>query len=127
MGCHAEGNIGPFSLTTYEEVYEARELVKVAVASRTMPPWLADEGCEDYRFTQRLTDEQVDTIVRWVDLVAHEGNPTEVARPSRTGTRASSPSRCPSSTPPAQEAPTCTAASPSIGPRVSSAPSPALP
>src|SRR5690606_26543280 len=46
--CHYDGGIGPFPLTTYEETYEARELVRWAVNTGKMPPWQAEEGCRDY-------------------------------------------------------------------------------
>src|SRR5262249_32731922 len=38
--CHQQGNIGPFPLTTYQEVFAQRTAIKAAVLTRHMPPWL---------------------------------------------------------------------------------------
>ena len=71
--CHEDGNIGPFPLSTYAQVYEVRELVKAAVEARTMPPWMAAEGCDEYQYDSRLSDDEIAAITRWVDEGAHEG------------------------------------------------------
>lgn len=72
-GCHSADNIGPFPLTTYDEVFEVRELVKAAVETGTMPPWLAGPGCDDYEYDPRLSEEEIATIARWIDEGAHQG------------------------------------------------------
>lgn len=77
--CHTEGRIGPFPLTSYEEVYAVREAVRVAVEQRTMPPWLAAPGCEDYVADESLTDEEIDVISSWVKAGAPEGDPDTAA------------------------------------------------
>src|SRR5262245_34538503 len=48
VGCHTDGGIGPFPLETYEQVSAVAGPVAAAVAARTMPPWLAGDGCADY-------------------------------------------------------------------------------
>ena len=37
--CHYDGGLGPLALTTYDEVFAAREPIRSAVVSGTMPPW----------------------------------------------------------------------------------------
>src|SRR5262245_24986232 len=39
--CHREGGIGPFPLTSYDEVLRKLDRVAYAVRTRKMPPWLA--------------------------------------------------------------------------------------
>jgi hypothetical protein len=75
--CHSEGNIAPFALETFEQVASVRELVKVSVENRTMPPWLADPDCETYANDPSLSDVQIETIAKWVDLGGPEGNPAD--------------------------------------------------
>lgn len=75
-GCHDDGGIGPFPLETYEQVNAVKGAVKTAVADRTMPPWPADDACADYTGDRSLTDQQIDTIVRWVDGGARAGDPS---------------------------------------------------
>ncbi len=87
--CHSDGDIAPFPLTSFEEAKAVRELIRAAVVSREMPPWLAADGCTDYHGDRSLTEVEIDTLVRWVDAGAPQGDPTssaaavrEVARPT---------------------------------------------
>jgi hypothetical protein len=73
-GCHVPGGIAPFALTTYEEVSGHQSAIRAAVEARTMPPWPADPGCNDYLNDRSLTDEQIATIVAWVDAGAAAGD-----------------------------------------------------
>jgi Copper type II ascorbate-dependent monooxygenase, C-terminal domain len=73
-GCHSEGGIAPFVLETYEQVSAMKDAVAAAVTARTMPPWLAAEGCTDYRGDRSLTDEQIDIINEWAKAGAPQGN-----------------------------------------------------
>ena len=47
VSCHREGGIAPFSFTDYAVVHKLRGAIKSAVENRTMPPWLAADGCDD--------------------------------------------------------------------------------
>ena len=65
--CHRPGESGPFSLVSYEDVKKhAHQIVKVT-QSHIMPPWLPEAGYGDFAEARRLTDEQIRTIVRWVE------------------------------------------------------------
>ena len=75
--CHTDGGIAPFSLETYEQMHAVRGAVKAAVVARTMPPWLAAKDCTDYRGDLSLTDDQIDSLSRWVDAGAPLGDPNE--------------------------------------------------
>lgn len=77
-GCHTGGGIGPFPLETYEQVTKMKGSVESAVVDRRMPPWLAADGCADYAGNRALTDEQIDTVVRWIDAGMPEGDPGDV-------------------------------------------------
>ena len=50
---------------------------------REMPPWHLDKtvGITRYKDDRSLTDEQIDTIVRWVDGGAPLGNPADLPPP----------------------------------------------
>jgi len=47
-----------------------------------MPPWHIDRsvGVQKFKNDMSLTDEQVDTIVRWVDGGALQGDPRQRGR-----------------------------------------------
>jgi hypothetical protein len=78
-GCHRPGQIGPFSLTNYEEVRTFATEIKRATQARRMPPWHAIPNFGPaYKNDRRLSDEDLDLISRWVDSGAPLGNPKDL-------------------------------------------------
>jgi hypothetical protein len=82
--CHQPGQIGPMSFTTYEEVQPWAPLIRMRVADREMPPYQydADIGVQHLKGDWRMSDEDINTIIAWVDAGAPLGNPEELP-PSR--------------------------------------------
>ena len=82
--CHREGAIAPMSLMTYAESRPWARAIKDKVSTRTMPPWYIDKniGVQGFRYDRSLTDDQIATIVAWVDAGAPRGNPADMP-PSR--------------------------------------------
>jgi hypothetical protein len=76
-GCHRDGEIAPFPLTTYDEVSAVGNAVAAAVSERRMPPWLASGDCAEYRDDLSLDDAQIATITGWVDAGMPEGDPDD--------------------------------------------------
>lgn len=74
QSCHHEGDIAPFALTSYEEAAPWAHLIKIMTATRQMPPWKPSEGCGDFAAERRLSDAEIDTIARWADGGAPEGD-----------------------------------------------------
>jgi hypothetical protein len=68
------------SLITFQEARPWARSIKERVATRQMPPWHIDRsvGVQKFKNDMSLTDEQVDTIVAWVDQGALEGNPADM-------------------------------------------------
>jgi hypothetical protein len=83
--CHRSGQMGPMSLVTYQEVRPWVRSIRTKVASRIMPPWHLDKtvGIKSFKNDISLSDEQVETIVRWIDQGAQLGDPTEMPAPKR--------------------------------------------
>ena len=79
QNCHEPGSIGPMSLVTYQDARPWARSIKNRVSTRQMPPWHIDRsvGVQKFKNDISLTDEQVDTIVAWVDGGALEGNPAD--------------------------------------------------
>src|SRR5690349_8019314 len=67
VGCHSEGNIAPFALTTPEQVVAHKQDMVTAVVSREMPPWPPASGCAEYSSDRSLTDAQIATLKGWVE------------------------------------------------------------
>ena len=78
--CHHKGTAAPMSLVTYEEARPWAKLIKDRVAKRNMPPWHIDRtvGIQSFKNDRSLTDEQIDTIVRWVDSGTPPGDPKDL-------------------------------------------------
>lgn len=76
QSCHAPGEMAPMPLLTYQHVRPWARSIRLKVASRQMPPWFVDRsiGIQKYKNDPSLTDEQVATIVKWVDAGTPEGN-----------------------------------------------------
>lgn len=83
-GCHIDGGIAPFSLTTYEAAKGWASLLADTVEAGTMPPFLADDTDEcqprfGWKDDLRLSDEEQALIRAWADAGAPEGDPTAAA------------------------------------------------
>jgi hypothetical protein len=81
--CHQPGQIGPMSFTSYEEVRPWAPLISMRVADREMPPYQYDHdiGVQELKGDWRMNQEDIDTIVAWVDAGAPMGNPEELPPP----------------------------------------------
>jgi Copper type II ascorbate-dependent monooxygenase, C-terminal domain len=79
--CHHEGDIAPFSLTTFQEAKPYANLIKLMTQSRQMPPWKPADGCGDFKDERKLTQGEIDTIAKWVDSGAPEGNRADLPAP----------------------------------------------
>lgn len=77
LGCHNSGGIGPFELTTYEQVKGIKSLVADAVKTKRMPPWQPADGCHEYVGDSSLSETEIKTIVDWVEGGAVEGDPSQ--------------------------------------------------
>jgi len=60
--------------------HSVAEKIKDRVATRNMPPWHLDRtvGVQRFKNDTSLTDEQIDTIVRWVDSGKVPGDPKDL-------------------------------------------------
>jgi hypothetical protein len=82
--CHRPGEIAPMSLLTYAEVRPWARSIKAKVLAREMPPWFVDTkvGIQKFKNDASLSDQQIETIVRWVDSGTPLGNPADLPPPN---------------------------------------------
>lgn len=75
--CHREGGIGPMQFETYDQVRPWAPLIQMKVANREMPPYAYDHGIgiQDLQGDWRLAQDEIDTIVAWVNAGAPLGDP----------------------------------------------------
>ncbi len=69
------------ALTDYASARPWAKAIKQAVVSRTMPPWFADPHVGKFSNDARLRDEEIATIVAWVEAGAPEGDPKDAPKP----------------------------------------------
>src|SRR6266487_952913 len=86
--CHQPNSIAPMSLITFQDARPWARSIKERVAARQMPPWHIDRsvGVQKFKNDMSLTDEQVDTIVKWVDGGALQGDPKDLPAPKPLNT-----------------------------------------
>ena len=80
QGCHRVNQMAPMSLVTYDEVRPYARGIRQKVSTRMMPPWHLDRtvGIQTFKNDMSLSDREIDTIVRWVDAGAPQGNPADM-------------------------------------------------
>jgi hypothetical protein len=81
--CHQPNSIAPMSLITFQETRPWARSIRQRVITRQMPPWHIDQsvGVRHFKNDMSLTDEQIDTLVRWVDAGAPEGDRKDLPAP----------------------------------------------
>jgi hypothetical protein len=81
--CHRKGSMAPMSLVTYEETRPWAKSIRERVITRQMPPWHIDRtvGVQQFKNDLGLNEEQISTIVRWVDAGAPQGNVKDMPPP----------------------------------------------
>lgn len=75
--CHRAGEIGPMSLTSFEEVKNWASSIRYATTSRIMPPWKADPTYRHFLDENYLSDAQISSIQSWVDNGTPEGEASD--------------------------------------------------
>lgn len=78
LSCHREGEIAPFSMESFDTIRPWAKSIRKTVAAGEMPPWHADSHKTEFLNDRSLSQEQIETIVNWVDQGAREGDPADL-------------------------------------------------
>jgi len=81
QNCHRPGQIAPMSLVSYQQARPWAKAIKAAVAAKKMPPWFADPSYGHFMNDRSLKQSEIDTLVKWADSGAAEGNPKDAPAP----------------------------------------------
>lgn len=73
LACHSPGQIGPMSLASYDEVRPWAKAIRRVVENREMPPFHAEGPIGRFLEDPRLTEDQIASILTWVDGGALRG------------------------------------------------------
>src|SRR5947209_3374783 len=80
--CHHPGDIAPFSLMDYASAKSEAFNIRYMVQTHQMPPWKPVQGCEDFAEARGpLPQSDIDTVVKWVNGGAPEGDPKDLPAP----------------------------------------------
>src|SRR5216110_2447778 len=74
--CHQPNSIAPMPLMKYEDVQQYADEIRSYVSDRVMPPWQLDKttGIQSYKNDRGLSNEQIATIVQWMDAGMKRGD-----------------------------------------------------
>jgi hypothetical protein len=83
QSCHRPGQMAPMSLITYQDVRPWARSIKQRVMERQMPPWGIDPhvGIQSFKNDPSLRQDEIATIVKWVDAGAPMGNAADMPKP----------------------------------------------
>jgi hypothetical protein len=76
--CHRPGEVAPMSFMSYKEVRPWARSIREKVVTREMPPWFADPKHGEFSNDARLSPQEIETIVSWVEGGAKEGDPKDM-------------------------------------------------
>ena len=79
--CHRPNEVAPMSLMNYEEARPWARSIKSKVLKGEMPPWGVGESTLEFSNDRRMSKQEIDTIVAWVDGGAPKGNAADMPPP----------------------------------------------
>lgn len=78
--CHHDGEVAPFSLTTYAEARAKAGTIAAVVKQKYMPPWQAVTHGE-FQNERTLSPQQIETISDWAAAGSPAGDLTHAPKP----------------------------------------------
>lgn len=72
--CHRPGQVGPFSLRTYDDARRHADGIHEVVDARRMPPWHADPRHGRFANDRRLSARERATLLAWVEQGTPRGD-----------------------------------------------------
>ena len=69
------------SLISYKDTRPWAKAIKAAVITRRMPPWFADSKYGHFINDRSLKQSEIDTLAKWADTGAAEGDPKNAPTP----------------------------------------------
>jgi hypothetical protein len=92
--CHAEGGIGPITLTSFADAKTHAGDIVYQTQSRHMPPWLPNtSACAELRHSRALDEAEIATLKQWADAGAPEGDQADYRAPNIQKTYAELPAK----------------------------------
>ena len=85
QGCHRPGGVGPFELLTFDDVAYNTAKIREVIEDRRMPPWhgVLNPEFGQLAYDERLSADEIETVLAWIDGGAAEGNRADAPPPRR--------------------------------------------
>ena len=84
QNCHRPGEAGPMSFMSYESTRPWAKAIKAAVLTKKMPPWYADPHYGKFSNDRTMAQNDINTLIAWVDTGAKPGNAKDAPAPSNS-------------------------------------------
>src|SRR5262245_31867888 len=82
QGCHRPGQVGPFSLLSFDDAHGRAKMIASVLEQGVMPPWNADARFDGVFVNQRsLPPGEKQTLLGWIAAGTPRGNPGEDPAP----------------------------------------------
>src|SRR5262245_52311773 len=82
QGCHRPGQVGPFSLLSFDDARGRAKMIATVLGQGAMPPWNADKRFDGVFVNQRsLSEGEKKTLLDWIAAGTPRGNPSEDPAP----------------------------------------------
>jgi peroxiredoxin/mono/diheme cytochrome c family protein len=81
--CHRPGEIGPFSLLTYEDARDWADTIREVVLEQRMPPWYADPRYGKFANERCLSREETDVLLSWIRQECPKGDDKDLPPPAQ--------------------------------------------
>ena len=78
VSCHRPEQVGPMSLMSHKEIRPWAKSIRRHVSEKTMPPWHATEYKTGFSNDRSLSQQQIDTIITWIDSGMKKGDPADL-------------------------------------------------
>jgi peroxiredoxin len=81
LRCHRTGQIGPFSLASYEDVSAWAETMMEVMDAGRMPPWHANPSYGEFANDAHMPSAQKELFRRWMQNGMPQGDPADLPSP----------------------------------------------
>jgi peroxiredoxin/mono/diheme cytochrome c family protein len=79
--CHRPGQIGPMSLLNFKDAVAWSDTIREVIDEGRMPPWHADPRHGKFSNDRRLTKEERETLLAWLDNGTPRGDDKDLPPP----------------------------------------------
>jgi hypothetical protein len=71
--CHQPGGVAPMPLNNYEQIKGFSPMIREAIRTQRMPPYMADQTVGHFKDDERLTPDQTKKLIHWIEAGAPRG------------------------------------------------------